>query len=104
MRQVEHSFADPVWAARSRGCRGLVSTQKSLVTKCQEVQSYDVESTLVTPADSVYTALCSAAVMAFTYVISEAAHSSTYMTRSSEEVMQPSGWALFSTTYLGVHY
>ena len=29
--------------------------------------------------------------------MSEAAHSSTYMTRSSEEVMHPSGWALFPT-------
>ena len=30
-------------------------------------------------------------------VMSEAAHSSTYMARSSEEVMHPSGWALFPT-------
>ena len=30
-------------------------------------------------------------------VMSEAAHSSNYMTRSSEEVMHPSGWALFPT-------
>ena len=30
-------------------------------------------------------------------VMSEAAHSSTYMTRSSVEVMHPSGWALFPT-------
>ena len=28
---------------------------------------------------------------------SEAAHSSTYMTRSSDEVTHPSGWALFPT-------
>ena len=30
-------------------------------------------------------------------VMSEAAYSSTYMTRSSEEGMHPSGWALFPT-------
>ena len=34
--------------------------------------------------------------------MSEAAHSSTYMTRSSEEVMHPSGWALFPTRSFGL--
>ena len=34
--------------------------------------------------------------------MSEAAHSSTYMTRSCEEVMQPSGWALFPTCMVRV--
>ena len=33
-------------------------------------------------------------------VMSKAAHSSTYMTRSSEEVMHPSGWAPFPTSSL----
>ena len=31
--------------------------------------------------------------------MSEAAHSRTYMPRSSEEVMHPSGWALFPTQF-----
>ena len=37
--------------------------------------------------------------------MSEAAHSSTYMTRFSKEVMHPSGWSLFPTGALptGVH-
>ena len=54
-----------------------------------------IDCRLPQPVDAICSML--SRVAQFQVVMSEAAHSSTYMTRSSEEVMHPSGWALFPT-------